>query len=77
MRRTKLGCGRTGGVCHAADITVGKDGIKGAITAFVLDSDIPALLSKGKLETLQGRLYFARHSLALGANGKVVPLQMS
>ena len=60
--------------CHSADITVGVAGIKGVFTAFVLDSDIPALLSKGALETLQGRLDFARHTLTLGTNGKVIPL---
>ena len=70
----KFGDGRTGEVCHAADITVGVAGIKGVFTAFVLDSDIPALLSKGALETLQGRLDFARHTLTLGTNGKVIPL---
>ena len=36
-------------VCHAADITAGAAGIKGKFAAFVLDSDIPALLSKGAL----------------------------
>ena len=51
----KFGDGRMGEVCHAADITVGVAGFKGAFTAFVLDSDIPALLSKGALESLRGR----------------------
>ena len=51
-------------------------GIKGVFTAFVLDSDIPALLSKGALEPPQGRLDFARHALALGTDGTVIPLQM-
>ena len=56
----KFGGGRIGEVCHAADITVSVAGVKGAFTAFVLDSDIPALLSKGALESLRGRLDFAR-----------------
>ena len=73
----KFGDGRTGEVCHAADITGGVASVKGACTAFVPDSDIPALLSKGALGTLQGRLDFARRTLTLGANGKVIPLQMS
>ena len=51
----KFGDGRVGEVCHAADITVGVAGFKGTFTAFVLDSDIPALLSKGALESLRGR----------------------
>ena len=41
----KFGGGRTGEVCHAADITAGVAGVKGVFTAFVFDSDIPALLS--------------------------------
>merc|ERR1712016_341107 len=73
----KFGGGRIGEVCHAADITVGVAGFEGTITAFVLDSDIPALLSKGALESLRGRLDFAQHTLTLGATGKVIPLQMS
>ena len=73
----KFGDGRTGEVCHAADITVGVAGVKGTFTAFVLDSDIPALQGKGALESLRGRLDFAQHTLALGTTGKVIPLQMS
>ena len=73
----KFGNGRTGEVCHAVDITVGAAGIKGRSTAFVSDSDIPALRSTGALETLQGCLDFARHALTLGANGKVIFLQVS
>ena len=73
----KFGGGRTGEVCHAADITVGVVGIKGTSTAFVLGSDIPALMSKGALESLRGRLDFAQHALALGTTGKVIPLKMS
>ena len=69
--------GRTGEVCHAADITVAVAGTQGMFTAFVLGSDIPALLSKGALETSQGRLDFARHAPTLGAKGQVIPLQMS
>ena len=73
----KFGDGRTGEVCHAADIAVGVAGIKGVFTAFVLDSDAPALLSEGGLETLQGCLDFVRHTLTLGTNGRVTPPQMS
>ena len=73
----KFGDGRTGQVCHAADITVGVAGVKGAFTAFVLDSDNPALLSKGALESLRGCLDSAQHTLTLGATGKVIPLKMS
>ena len=73
----KFGDGRTGEVCHAADIAVGVAGVKGMSAAFVLDSDIPALLSKGALETLQWRSDFARHTTTLGASGKVTPLQVS
>ena len=73
----KFGDGRLGEVCHAADITVGVAGVKGTFTAFVLDSDIPALLSKGALESLQGCLDFAQRTLTLGRSGKVIPLQMS
>ena len=51
---SKFGDGRTGEVCRAADIGVGAAGIKGVFTAFVLDSDVPALLSTGALGTLQG-----------------------
>ena len=69
----KFGDGRTGEVCHAADITVGVAGIKGKFIAFVLDSDIPALLSKGALEPLQSCLDFARHTLTLGTHGHVIP----
>ena len=73
----KFGGGRTGEVCHAADTAVGVAGIKGVSAAFALDSDIPALLSDRALATLLGRLDFARDTLTLGTNGKVVPLQMS
>ena len=73
----QFGGGRTGAVCHAADITAGVAGVKGTFTAFVLDSDIPALLSKGALESLRGCLDFAQHTLTLGAAGKVIPLKMS
>ena len=73
----KVGDGRTGEVCHAADITVGVAGIKGKFTAFVSDSDIPVALGKGALETPQGCLDFARHKLTLGINGKVIPLEVS
>ena len=69
----KFGGGRIGEVCHAADITVGVAGVKGAFTAFVLDSDIPALLSKGASENLRGRLDFAQHTLTVGTTGKVTP----
>lgn len=69
----KFGDGRLGEVCHAADITVGVAGVKGTFTAFVLDSDIPALLSKGALESLHGCLDFAQHTLTLGKTGKVIP----
>ena len=51
--------------------------VKGTLTAFVLDSDIPALLSKGALESLRGCLDFAQRTLTLGKTGKVIPLQMS
>ena len=73
----KFGDGRTGEVRHAADIAVGVVGVKGTFTAFVLDSDIPALLSKGALGSLRGCLDFAQHTLTLGTNGKVIPLKMS
>ena len=73
----KFGDGRTGEVCHAADIAVGVASIKGASTAFASDSDIPALLSKRALEASQGCLDFVRHAPTLGTNGKVIPLQMS
>ena len=77
MQCSSFGGGRISEVCRAADITAGVAGVKGAITALVLDSDIPALLSKGALESLRGRLDFAQHTLTLGATGKVIPLQMS
>ena len=78
----KFGDGRPGAAWPAANITAGLAGIKGLFTAFVLDSDIPALLRKGALETLQGRLDFARHTLTLGSNekewgGTLRPEQMS
>ena len=69
----KFGDGRAGVVCHAADIAVGVAGVRGMFTAFVLDSGIPALLSKGALESLRGCLDFAQHALTLGANGKATP----
>ena len=72
----KSGDGRAGEVRHAADITVGLAGVKGAYTAFVLDSDAPAPLSKGALGSLRGCLDFAQHTFALGATGKVIPLKM-
>ena len=69
----KFGDGRTVAVCRAADITVGVAGVKGAFTAFVLDSDIPALLSKGALESLRGCLDFAQRTLTLGRMEKRFP----
>ena len=48
-----------------------------ALRAFVLDSDIPALLSRGALETLRGCSDFARHALTLGANGQAITLRVS
>ena len=74
---SKFGNGRAGGVCHAADIAVGVAGVRGMFAAFVLGSDIPALLGKVALESLRGCLDFAQHALTLGANGKVIPLKMS
>ena len=50
----EFGDGRTGVVCHAADIILGVAAIKSEFAAFVLDSDIPALLGAGVLETRQG-----------------------
>ena len=73
----KFGDGRTGEVYRAADIAVGVAGIKGVFAAFVLDSDIPAQLSKGALDTLRGGSDFARRTLTLGTNGNVIPQQMS
>ena len=73
----KFGDGRTADVCHPADITVEAAGIKGKFKAFVSDSDIPSLSSKGALGTLKGCLDFARHTLTLGAKGKVIPLQVT
>ena len=73
----KFGDGRPGEVCHAADVTAGVAGIEGRFTAFVLDSDIPALLSRGALETLRGCSDFARHALTLGANGQAITLRVS
>ena len=73
----KFGGGRAGEVCHAADITVGGAGVEGTFTAVVLDSDIPALLGKGALESLRGCLDFAQHTLTLGATGKAISLKMS
>ena len=66
----KFGGGRAGEVCHAADIAAGVAGVKGTFTAFALDSDIPALLSKGALESLRGCLDFAQNTLTLGTTGK-------
>ena len=52
-------------------------GVTGTFAAYVLDSDILALLSKGALESLRGCLDFAQQTLALGKTGKVIPLPMS
>ena len=71
--RFKFGDGRTGNVCFAADITEGTAGAKGALTAFALDADIPALLRKGALEALAGQLDFARNTLILGSRGIGIP----
>ena len=50
LPRLKFGAGRIGVAEYAADIKVGSKGRRGAITAFVLDMDIPALLRKGAIE---------------------------
>ena len=73
----RFGDGRTGDVGFAADVTVGLAGSKGQFTAFALDSDIPALLSKGALESLRGCLNFSTHELTLESIGKTVPLALN
>ena len=73
--RLKFGDGRVGGVKRAAEIKVcGIPGRRGAVAAFVLDADIPALLREGALEALGGQLDFEHDSVTLRKHGVEVPL---
>ena len=56
---------------------MGIAGAKGALTAFALDADIPALLCKGALGALAGQLDFARETLTLGSRGIEIPLKVN
>ena len=60
-----FGDGRVGAVRRAADILVGVAGNTGKFTAFVLDAGIPALLRRGAMEALGGRLDLLRDLLVL------------
>ena len=71
--RLKFGGGRVGEVRHAADIKVGIAWRKIAFATFVLDADIPALMRKGALEALGGRLSFERGILSIRTHGLNVP----
>ena len=52
--RFKFGDGRLREVRFVADVTVGDAGCQGALAAFALGADIPALLPKGALGALEG-----------------------
>ena len=75
--RFKCGGGRMGDVRFAAEITVRIAGNKGSLTAFVLDTDIPAPLRKGPFGALGGQLDFRRDILTLGFHGVDTSLQVS
>ena len=62
--RFKFGDGKIGEVQHAADIKVDVAGCTGALKAFVLDAEIPALLRKGALEALGAQLDFEKDALS-------------
>ena len=59
MARFKFGGGRLGEVRCAADTKVGMVGRRGALAAFVLKADAPALLRQGAIEALGGQTDFA------------------
>ena len=48
---------------HAADIKVGIAGRKGAVAAFALEAEIPALQCKGALEALGAQLDFEKDTV--------------
>ena len=62
---------------HAADITVGTAGCKGAFTAFVLDAEIPASLRKGALRAPGAQLNFDKDTLSLVIYGAWAPLRVN
>ena len=62
---------------HAADITVGTAGCKGAFTAFVLDAETPAFLRKGALAALGAQLDFEKDALSVMRHGVWVPLKVT
>ena len=74
MARYKFGQGRADGVKRAADIKVATAGRRGALTAFVLAADIPALLRKGALESLGGQLDFEHDISTIRNHGVKAPL---
>ena len=67
--------GRVGEVRYAADIKVGIAGRRGAFTAFALEADAPALLSRRVPESLGGRLDFARGVLTIRNRGADMPCE--
>ena len=75
--RFKFGGGRVGEVKRAADIKVGTAGRRGAFTAFAPDADIPAVLRKGALELLGGRLDFERDIVTNRRREANVPLSVT
>ena len=71
------GDGCLGEARHAADIPVGVAGIRGRLTAFAPEADIPALLRSRAMEALGGQLDFLRGSLNLRRQGEQIPLRVN
>ena len=68
------GDGRLGDVRCAADFPLGIAGDRGKRSAFVLKTDIPALLRIGALEALGGRSDFHRNISTLRKQGRSMTL---
>ena len=77
MACSKLGDGRVGEVRHAADIKVGIAARRGALTVFVLEADIPALLRKVAPDALGGQLDCERGIAAIRNRGVDIPLTVN
>ena len=75
--RSNWGDGSLGRVQFAADVPAGIAGGRGRFAALFLEAGIPALLRKGAVEAVGGRLAFASNALMLAEMGVAAPLKVS
>ena len=71
----KCGGGRMGKMGFAAGTPAGIEALRGRVTAFLAGAEIPALLFKGALVALRGKLECARNSPRREESGVQAPLR--